>query len=240
MPPYRFQAHPADHRFFATMAVLTAATIAAGFASTYGPKLVTGTPVVPPVIHLHAAVFTIWLAVFVAQTLLVMTGRTALHRRIGPAGVAFAGLMLVVGLAAAITAGRAGHRGIPGLEFPDAEGFLLLNVAAILIFSVLVAAGWFYRRDAQAHKRLMLTAMVGGLVGPGVSRLPFASGHTPVIAALVMAFLFAGPAYDLITRRRVHPAYIWGVMLALTTIPPVVEALSATAAWRGIAALMLR
>jgi len=47
-----------------------------------------------------------------------------------------------------------------------------------------------------------------------VSRLPFASGNPPVIGALALAFLLAGPVYDLVTRRRVHPAYLWGGTIA--------------------------
>jgi hypothetical protein len=86
----------------------------------------------------------------------------------------------------------------------------------------------------------MLTATAGTLVGPGVSRLPFASGRPPVIGLLALAFLFAGPVYDLVTRRRVHPAYLWGGLLALAVIPPVAALVSATAAWHSIASWLLR
>jgi thiosulfate reductase cytochrome b subunit len=57
---------------------------------------------------------------------------------------------------------------------------------------------------------------------------------------LALAFLLAGPVYDLVTRRRVHSAYLWGVLLALATIPPVVAQLSGTAAWHSIASWLLR
>lgn len=236
----RFSTLPGDHRFFSFMAVLTAVTIVAGFGQTYVPKVVGGAPAVPFIVHLHAAIFVCWLALFVAQTALVLTGRTAVHRRLGVAGVGLAALMLVVGTATAIAVARLGHRGIPGVEFPDAEGFLLLNLISIFVFATLVGAGWFLRRNPAAHKRVMLMATVGGLVGPGVSRLPFASGKPPVIGVLALAFLLAGPIYDLVTRRRVHPAYLWSGLLALVSIPPVVAQLSTTAVWRSIAAMLLR
>jgi hypothetical protein len=229
-----------DHRFFSLMAIVTAGTIVAGFFNTYVPKVVTGAPALVPLIHLHAVIFTTWLVLFVAQTTLVLTGRTAVHRRLGVAAVVLAALMLVVGAATAITVARQGHHGIPGVEFPDADGFLLLNLSSILVFATLVGAGWYFRRDPQTHKRLMLMATAGTLVGPGVSRLPFASGRTPVIGVLVLAFLLAGPVYDLVTRRRVHPAYLSGGLLALAAIPPVAALLSATAAWHRIASWMLR
>ena len=238
-PARTFQTLPGDHRFFSLMSIVTAATIVAGFVHTYVPKVVAGAPPLPPIVHLHAVVFTSWLAFFVVQTTLVLGGRTAVHRRLGVAGVVLAALMLVVGTATAIAVARLGHRGIPGVEFPDAEGFLLLNLGSVIVFATLVGAGWYFRRNTQAHKRLMLMATLGPLVGPGVSRLSFASGKPPVIGVLALAFLFAGPVYDLVTRRRVHPAYLWSGLLAMAAIPPVVAQLSATAAWHGIASWLL-
>jgi FtsH-binding integral membrane protein len=234
-----FRTLPGDHRFFSMMSIVASLTILAGFANTYGPKLVTGAPELPPIIHLHAAVFTTWLVLFVAQTTLVLAHRTDVHRRLGVAGVLLAALMLVVGVAASVIVTRHGHRGIPGVEFQDPGGFLLLNLMTIGVFAVLVAAGWYRRRDIHAHKRLMLMATAGALVGPGVSRLPFASGRPPVIALLALTFLFAGPVYDLVTRRRIHPVYLWSSLLALAAGPPAVQELAATAAWRQVAAWLL-
>jgi hypothetical protein len=146
-----FPRHPADRRFYATMSLVAAAVIVAGFSNTYGPMVL-------------------------------------------------AGLMLATGLTAAIEAARAGHKGIPGVEFPTREGFLLLDVVSACVFSALVAAGWRWRRRPQAHKRLMLAATVAGLVPPGISRLPGVAGHDGAIAALAIAFLLVGPTYDLETR----------------------------------------
>ena len=236
----RYQTLPGDHRFFSTMAIVSSLVIIAGFGNTYAPKVLGGAPALPGIIHLHAVVFGSWLVFFVAQTTLVLTGRTDVHRRLGILGVILAALMVVVGVATAITVTRLGHRGIPGVEFPDPGGFLLLNLNATMVFGVLVLAGWYFRRNAAAHKRLMLMATTGALMGPGVARLPFVAGKTPLIGALVMAFLLAGPVYDLATRRRVHPAYVWSFLLALTAIPPVVAALAATTAWHQAASLLLR
>ena len=47
----RFAAHPGDHRFFSAMAIVSSLTIVAGFLNTYGPKVMTGEPALPFVIH---------------------------------------------------------------------------------------------------------------------------------------------------------------------------------------------
>ena len=234
-----FRTRDTDHTFFSTIAIVSAIAIAGGFLNTYGMKIVSGTPV-PPIIHVHALVFTAWLVVFVTQTQLVRRGRVALHKRIGTASAVLAGLMLIIGVLTAITVTRAGHRGIPGVEYATPSGFLLLNVIAVVVFAVLFAAAWLSRHNSQTHKRLMLTAVTGALVGPGVSRLPLIAGHTPLIAASVLAFLFAGPAYDLVTRRRVHRAYWFAIPVALLAVPPVVQAIDSTAAWQSIAGWLLR
>jgi hypothetical protein len=236
VPP--FPSHPADRRFYSTMSVVAVLVIVAGFASTYGPKVLSGSAQVPPVIHLHAALFACWLALFVTQTVLVVRGHIQVHVRLGAAGVALAGLMLASGLTAAIDSARAGHKGIPGVEFPTREGFLLLNVTSVCVFSALVAAGWWWRRRPQAHKRLMLAATVAGLMPPGISRLPGVAGHDGAIAGIAVAFLLVGPVYDLATRRRIHPAWA-ALLLAIPIVPPVVLQLSGTEAWRAVAAWLM-
>jgi uncharacterized membrane protein YozB (DUF420 family) len=234
-----FRPHPADRRFYGTMAFVAAVVIVTGFSNTYAPKVFTGQPEVLAIVHVHAAVFAAWLVLFVTQAALVARGRVELHMRLGNVGIALAGLMLAVGIATSVAAARAGHRGIPGVEFPTVEGFLLLNVASIVVFSVLAGTGWLFRHRPQTHKRLMLAATVAGLMPPGIARLPLVAGREGAIAGLVVAFLLVGPTYDLATRRRVHPAYA-GLLLAIFTVPPVVLALSSTGAWLAVAAWMTR
>src|SRR5438132_666935 len=136
----------AEHRFFSTMSVVAAVVVLTGFANTYPAKVLSADAAVPAVVHLHAAVFTSWLILFVVQTLLVMRGNIKLHQQLGTAGIALAGVMLIVGALTARTVAQLGHRGIPGVEFPDAEGFLLLNLTAAVVFAGLAGAAWLYRR----------------------------------------------------------------------------------------------
>lgn len=89
-----------------------------------------------------------------------------------------------------------------------------MNAVGILFFGGLVAAGVALRRKADWHKRLMLCATVS-ILGPGLGRLlpmgSFGPAAPLVMFGVIELFALAGPVNDLIARRRVHPAYFWGV-----------------------------
>jgi hypothetical protein len=70
-----FRAHPSDHRFFQAMSILAAAVTLTGFGSKY-----PSSPEFPPIIHIHAAIFTSWLLLLIVQAFLVGRGRIDLHR----------------------------------------------------------------------------------------------------------------------------------------------------------------
>jgi hypothetical protein len=67
----------------------------------------------------------------------------------------------------------------------------------------------------------MLCATVS-IIGPGVGRLlpmdSFGRAAPMVMFGVIALFAFAGPVYDLVIRRRVHPAYIWGVATILVSM----------------------
>lgn len=235
-----FQTQPSDHRFFAGMSILVALLVVLGFSQTYPAKAFAPSHGLSPIIHVHALAFGGWLLLFVAQTVLALNGRLDLHRKLGTIGVLLAALMLALGVAASLAAARLDHRGIPGVEFRDAGGFLLLNLGSVAVFSILVATAWLFRHRPQVHKRLMLMALVGGLAPPGIARLPFVAGHAEAIAGVVLALILAGPVYDLVTRRRLHAAYILGVAVVLTSIPPVVAQVAASGPWRQVSGWLLR
>lgn len=126
------------------------------------------------------------------------------------AGAWLAGLMVVMGVAATVFAIR--YKFIPSF-FPPTI-FLVLNLLGILTFGGLVAGGIALRRNAEWHKRLMLCATIS-ILGPGLGRLlpmdSFGAAAPLVMFAAILLFAVAGPIADLLVRKRVHPAYGWGV-----------------------------
>ena len=200
-------------RFYLVMSLVMATTIVAGFSQTV-PDDFTADPALPVLLHVHGAVFTLWVLLMVAQPAFIAQGSFKRHRQFGLIGAGLAVAMVIMGLAATVFAIRY-HR-VPAF-FPPGV-FLVMNSLGILVFGGLVAAGVRLRRNGDWHKRLMLCATIS-ILGPGLGRfLPMDSFGT--MAPLVMfgvigLYALAGPAYDLVTLRRVHPAYIWGVATIL-------------------------
>ena len=206
-------------RFYLVMSLLMAAVFVAGFSQTvpgdFGPA-----PGLPLLLHAHGAVFTTWVLLFVAQPTFVARGSLALHRKLGWAGAGLAVLMVGMGWAATWLSIH-NHR-VPTF-FPPGV-FLMMNGIGMVVFAGLIAAGVALRRRAEWHKRLMLLATVS-ILGPGLGRLlPLPPGPAAplVINGVILLFALAGPVADLVARRRVHPAYAWGIaaiVLSMVAIP---------------------
>jgi uncharacterized membrane protein YozB (DUF420 family) len=195
--------------FYLVMSLAMAAVIVGGFSQTV-PGDFAPRPGLPLLLHVHGAVFTLWVLMFVTQPALIARRSLKLHRQLGLLGAVLAGAMVVMGLAATVFAIR--NHFVPSF-FPPTV-FLVMNGIGILVFGGLVAAGVVLRHQSEWHKRLMLTATVS-ILGPGMGRLlpmdTFGAAAPLVMFAALALFAFAGPVADLVATRRVHPAYFWGV-----------------------------
>lgn len=190
-----------ERLFYTGMAVVFIITVFAGFARTYYLSPLFGTPSLTPLLHLHGVVFSSWLVLLVAQTTLVAAKRTDIHRRLGIAGGAIAALMLVIGTMTAII--RAKIVEVPPGS-PSPLAFLTIPLGDMLIFGILVGAGFYFRRRPDTHKRLMLLATIA-ILPAATARLPFAFiQQVGPLAFFGLADLFVLVCliYDLITRRR--------------------------------------
>ncbi|HYG81118.1 MAG TPA: hypothetical protein VD861_12055 [Pyrinomonadaceae bacterium] len=87
------------------MGVVTVLVVVAGFGGSYY-RMAAGTGSLSALVKVHALVFALWLAVFIAQTLLVAARRVALHRRLGYAAVGLAVAMVGLGFATALEGAR--------------------------------------------------------------------------------------------------------------------------------------
>ncbi len=224
-------------RFYLIMSLAMAAVFVAGFSRTV-PGDFAPTPGLPLLLHIHGAVFTCWVLVFVAQPSLIARGSLALHRKIGMIGAGLAAAMIGMGVAATLFSVKVER--VPPF-FPPAI-FLVMNILGILVFGALVAGGVAMRRKAEWHKRLMLCATVS-ILGPGFGRLlpmqDFGAAAPLVMFGAIAAFAFAGPVADLIVRKRIHPAYYWGVgaiLISMVLIGPLAMSPTGQAALRAVLA----
>jgi len=220
------------------MAIVMAITVFVGFSRSYFLKAWYSTPELSRLLHLHGLVFTTWVLFFVAQTTLVASGKTYLHRRMGIGGAVLAALVLIVGTTVAIMRVKSGKTSpIPGVP---ALAFLAIPLFDMIVFAILVGTALYFRRRLEAHKRLMTLAMISLLAAP-IARIhfPLLPPGPPTFFGLADLFIVALLVYDLVTRRKVHPATMWGGLLVVAS-QPLRLVIAGTPAWMAFAGWLTR
>jgi uncharacterized membrane protein SirB2 len=226
-----------DRQFYSGMAVLAAVVVFVGFAPTYFLRASHDSTPLPTYLRVHGFLFTLWIALFIAQTTLIAARRTNVHRRIGWATLALAGVMVVVGTTAGIWSMR---RQIDAGFEQQAQAFLTTPLFSMIAFAALVAMAIRLRWDPQSHKRLMVLATIS-ILDAAVARLPLEVVRSTTWAYLPATDIFLAVAilYDVGSRHAVHRVYLWGGLLLVIEqalrIP-----IGETAAWQAIAAAILK
>ena len=236
-----------DRRFFVGMAIAAMMTVFFGFAPTYYLRSFThtevyptGVPVTPALaalVHVHALAFSAWILLFLVQTTLIAAGRPDVHRRIGVAGAVLAPIMIIIGAMTAMRGARDGWN--PGGPYPDSLAFMVVGLVDLLVFAGFVAAGLYFRRRPELHKRLMLLATVGGLMWPAITRMPYVAGRPILMFGLLGALVLASAGRDAWLRSRVYPVSLWGGLLILAAFP-IRVAIGLTDSWHAFAAWLIR
>jgi hypothetical protein len=163
-----------------------------------------------PLVHIHGALFTTWVLLFIVQTALVAQGRVALHRKLGIAGAVLAAAMVMSGTAIRVWEARL----LRGLDMTASLSALVLGISDLLIFATVVTTAIALRRNKETHKRLMLLAYIS-ILGAAIGRIPGVGAWT---MTLLILFIVVGMAYDFLSRRQVHKAYLWGGTLFVISI----------------------
>ena len=226
--------------FYVGMAMAILAVVLTGFGQRYYLRLGSGTLTLPWLVHLHAAVFTSWIILFVAQTALVAAHRVDLHRRLGVVGAVLAPMIVVLGIAVSIHGARngwnpAGPRG----PFRSPLEFMVVPLSDIAIFGGFVAAALYQRRRPELHRRLMLLAMIGGMLWAALTRVPPLVGKLPALLSVLVLFALASPVRDLLARRSPHRVDLLGGLLIVATVP-LRSLIARTDAWNAFAGWLVR
>ncbi len=195
--------------FYFTMAVAIAAVVVYGFAQTFGANLEHPPYPRPWILYVHAAVFPLWILLFLVQTGLVRAGKSKYHRALGQLGLCLGALLPVVAIETAIAMDRlhAFHHEQPDF-FP---AFLVVHINDELAFVVLVGLAALLRGKTPFHSRLMFVATCI-LTDAPFSRFPalqFRPFAITLFAAYVCAdmLILCGAIRDVVVEKRVHAVY---------------------------------
>lgn len=196
----------------------------------------------PLVLQLHVFAATGWLVVLTAQVLLARARRWPLHQTLGLSALALIPAIVVTGLGAEVYSQR-----FYSARYPENLRFFIAPLFQMLFFLLAASFALAKRREADAHKRLIVVATSMLLVaaynrwwGEGLYQA-FGDGFLGMIV-----HNFAGPTllillaagFDWLTLKRVHRVYAITVPLLIAG-EIVVSAIYHSAAWPGIAAAMV-
>jgi FtsH-binding integral membrane protein len=188
--------------FYFSMSLLLAALVAWGFSRTVNDNLFHADPPRPFLLWIHGAIFSAWMAFFIAQSTLVRIHRVSWHRFLGWFGVGLATLMVPLGIAIAIIMARFDA---VQLHQSGTDAFLAIPFYVIIAFGVIIAVAIFWRKRPEFHRRLIFIATCGLMDAP-LDRFDFLFDHN--LSFLCVDLLIAlGAVRDLVVDRRVHKVY---------------------------------
>ena len=203
----------------------------------------------------HGAAAASWLVLFLAQSLLVATGRTSVHRRVGRIGPVLAAVMVGLGVLMLVEDAHRGYdlsgdlaRGLtplgsPQLSVEESAPGLVFPLSGFVSFGILVAAGWLCRRRPETHKRLMLFALfplvgepVIHLIGHLAAHWPALQGTAGIIAPVASLVLLSVSAiHDKMSQGRIHPVSLWVPVLLLVWVNAVPAIVFPSTLWHNFA-----
>lgn len=228
---------PLERVFYSGMAILMCICVYIGFSPTYFQAGMLRAPLPSPILHVHGAVFTLWMLLFVVQVSLISARRVKWHRSLGIAAFCLPPIMIVLGVIAAIDAL---HRRVQ-IGPLDPSVSAAIPLIGIVGFTIVIYASWRARRKPDAHKRLVLIATMG-LVSAAFGRFPWgrigfppAAGAVTGLGLLILLLLI----YELTTLHRIHRSTLWAAPLTFASVAFAVP-IGMTPAWHGFAEFLNR
>jgi hypothetical protein len=205
--------------FFLVAHTALLALVLIGFAPTFFLRAFFDVPPIPASLYAHGTVMAIWFAFGPVQGWLMQGGHAAWHRRLGYVAAGYAAIFVIFGSVA--------NAGLAARLDSRASPFNIIiwgNYFTLLVFATFVALAIFLRKRPEAHKRLVLLASVS-IVGPALGRFPTwpvfgageAAGRDFAIGGL-LALIVSLIAYDVVVRRRPHPATWIGAFAIFASI----------------------
>lgn len=191
--------------FHLSLMIAITVIILYGFSHTVGTDIINPPRRQPLILYIHALVYTSWLLVLVSQTALIWLRNPRLHRKLGWFSLGFAVAMVAIGLLTTVIMGRIQVERLG----PDAGMFIFRPFEDIIFFATAFGLAIHWRKRPDLHRRLMVLAACA-LTPPAISRIPGIHSLGMVYLGTDLLVL-AAVLHDLLTIRRVHAAYRWGL-----------------------------
>jgi len=227
------------HRFFLFAALVMVAVVAVGFGPTLylrsllgTPDRLTGSTSLPTHLLIHGLVLTAWFSLFAVQALLVTTGRSSVHRRLGwlaavlvPAVVATSVVTMQRVVPRILEARGAVDPRARAAIFERMTEVIVHDSFTLVVFVAFVGCALYFRARSATHKRLMFLASAK-LISPalstgrpiGVLIVPHLPQWLMLSTVFVCLCVAALVWHDLATRRRLESATIWGSAAIIAVI----------------------
>ena len=201
------------------VAALAAVTVVA-FTKTYYLRWLFELPPLSRAAHLHGILATLWLGLHFTQARLIAAHRVAVHKKLGifTACVGFVLAYQALGLAIGNVADGRAPPGRNPLQF------LSVPIGTTSMFVLFLASALLLRKKREWHKRLLLLATTALLL-PAAGRfdsmimIPLGLPRAVIGLWLTVAFVAWAWWHDWRTRGRIHPAYLYGGLLLVASVP---------------------
>ena len=229
-----------ERKFYSRMALFLVLLVLLGFGPSFYlrnivPSYPRPNPTLSPAVILHGSVFTLWMAAIVAQTQLISARKHEIHMRLGKLTMLLAIVMIpVMYLTAVWQVARATQP-----PFTDPLTWTIVPLSVIIPFAILVSQGWAHRRNAQWHKRLLLSAAILVVMGPSIGRLPIVPPVLPgftVQLLLGLALFVPLFVWDRRSQGHVHPATKLGFAMAAISVAIPLAVFWGKLPWANVAA----
>lgn len=200
--------------FYLFIGIVGLFAVVVGFFTTYIRPSLSGDFASPLIVHIHGAFAFGWILLFIVQTIAVQFRNLRLHKTLG-----YFGLFIAMGIIATMLptglfqVNRDLLKGMGDTGVSQIVGI----VTTVLMFAILVGAGFIYRKKPKIHKRLLLLATII-LLWPAWFRFRhyFPSVPRPDIwfgVVLADSLILLSWLADKRTYGKIHPVLFYGGLL---------------------------
>ncbi|MEO6226000.1 MAG: hypothetical protein ABIO80_09160 [Sphingomicrobium sp.] len=225
------RAHALDRWIFVAMAAWFIVIVLTGFVPDSMMKVAMvkagARPPFPPIMHIHAVLMGSFLLLLLAQSVMMATGRCALHKQVGIAAFVLVPALVVVGAILAPTMYHivwdGAHHGPPPVQaaltpvVPFLENILLLQLSAGILFGLFMTMALRARSaNSGFHKRMIFLATAVPLAA-AIDRMWWLPSTLPASPIATTGYILLAVApmllWDVMRNRRVHEAYlVWAAI----------------------------